>query len=1004
MKIIKSFFVPYQQPTNPLSSRNLSSTQSFPSDNPKSTKPLRIIYHNCGGIRGKIKNLYVDAKSCDFDIIIITETWLNDSYTNEEILDNDWTIYRNDRDYKATGLSRGGGVLVAVRNSFSNVGISTIPSKFFEHTFIKITINSKSTYIGAVYIPPNSLESTYNEFYASFHTIHGNLLENDNIFIFGDFNRPNLAFVADESDNRLLPMNFIDDIDFSIIDSFYSNDIQQICKNPNENGRWLDLIFSNDYDNVDVKSANSAENLFSNTLHHTATVVELTATAATFEKSYNKRVVYDFINSDFVSINNAISLIDWTELGLSKDVDNMVKVFYSKIFDIFELHVPKIIKKDKLSEPWLDKNLRTLRNRRNKLYNKINQKIKNNKSPDEELVQKHKELASEFSLKAHEAYNKYVISIGQTLITEPKKFFDFVNLKRNSSGYPSSMFMGDTISSCPSVICDLFADRFREVYNPSDIDTSTENNITTTASPILNSFSLTSEEIYNELVNLDMKKGPGPDLIPPSFLSNCAHQLSIPLSLIFNKSLSLGIFPSLWKSSYLIPIYKNGDKCNVANYRGIAILSSIPKLFEKIICDKMSSIINPLLNDQQHGFRKGRSTTTNLMLFTSYLLCNMEKGHQIDAVYTDFSKAFDRVNHSILISKLRKLGIAGPMLSWLTSYLSNRTQYVKFQGHISSEISASSGVPQGSHLGPLLFNIFICDLSEHLKDIPHLFYADDLKIYHIISTSLDLLFFQSKLKDLEKWCIINKLHLNVSKCHSISFSRKRNSLMHNYQLNNMLLLRVTQITDLGIILDDKLSFKNHYEKIISKAKMLLGFIKRRAKEFNNVWVTKSLFCALVRPILEYACPIWDPHFQVHIDRIESIQKQFLLFALRDLYDPADYVNLPSYNVRLKSINLIPLSSRRTILTSCFTLDVLNGNIDVFSIVNKIKFNDDVRQTRHTTLLKVYSHQKEYARNEPINRCCFTFNTHSSHYSPQIPKSTFKTNLFKSLTLPSPINT
>lgn len=942
-------------------------------------------------MRGKIKNLFIDATSSPYDIIIITETWLNESYNNEEILNSDWTIYRNDRDYNASGLSRGGGVMIAVRSTTSHCNVSTVQSRHFEYKFINILNNNTNLYIGAVYIPPNSDESIYNEFFNSSQKIIDSMSENDKIFIFGDFNRPKLHFLKDDLDNHLLPVNFTDEIDFSLIDLFYSNDIQQINGFPNSNGRWLDLVFTNTYDEATVSTADSTFNLFPNSKHHTAIIVELPTSQVSYNKSYNKKVVFDFKNANYEDINKALAAINWTDMLSSNDIDHNSSVFYREIFNIIELNVPKIVKKDKLTEPWLSKDLRALRNRRNKLY----LQIKNNPNPGAELIQSHQKLASEFSSRSREAYGCYINNLSQNLITDPKKFFDFVNIKRKCNGYPSTMFKDNISSSEPSNICDMFAARFREVYR---LPSKSNKNIPQSTSSIINCLSLTGEEILKELLNLDMNKGPGPDLIPPSFLHNCAQQLSVPLTLIFNNSLSLGTFPSDWKSSFLTPIYKSGDKCNIDNYRGIAILSAIPKLFEKLVYDKISSIINPLLNEQQHGFRKGRSTTTNLMLFTSDVLCDMEKGHQIDAVYTDFSKAFDSVDHNLLKFKLNSFGITGPILNWLVSYLNNRTQFVRFQGLISSAINVTSGVPQGSHLGPLLFNIFIKDLSECLKNIPHLFYADDLKLYKIITDMSDTNFFQTKLQHLEDWCNDNKLELNVNKCHVISFSRKKSTLLHNYHINGTPLHRVNHIRDLGILLDVKLSFTCHFDQIISKAKKMQGFIKRRAKEFNNVWVTKSLFCALVRPILEYACPIWNPFFQIHIDRIESIQKQFLLFALRDLYNPTEFSNLPSYADRLKILNIIPLSSRRTLLTSCFTLDVLKGNIDVTSIVNRIKFNDDVRRTRHTSLLKTYPHTKEYARNEPINRCCIIFNTHSKLYSPNISKNLFKSNFIRSLTI------
>jgi len=409
-------------------------------------------------------------------------------------------------------------------------------------------------------------------------------------------------------------------------------------------------------------------------------------------------------------------------------------------------------------------------------------------------------------------------------------------------------------------------------------------------------------------------------------------------------------------------------------------------------------MLDPYLNEQQHGFRNGRSTTTNLMIFTSFILCEMQKGFSVDAIYTDFSKAFDRVDHGILIKKLKKYGISGPILSWISSYLSERSQIVKFQGRLSKTIKVLSGVPQGSHLGPLLFLIFISDLSIVLNDVDHLLFADDLKIYKSISNPADAEFLQNKINVLYNWCSKNKLVLNVGKCNVITFSRKnkKNIAHYEYIINKTKLSRVDNILDLGIVLDYKLLYISHFDMIIGKANQLLGFIKRRAKEFNNVWVTKTLYCSLVRSILEYGCIIWDPDSETQSKRLESIQKQFLLFALRNLFDPRDYVNLPSYNNRLKILGLTSLSHRRKVNTACFVFDVLSENINVEFISNRITLNQPIRTTRHTNFLVQYNHRTYYALNEPINRCSMTFNSFSHLYHQGISKNSFKSLILQNM--------
>lgn len=174
----------------------------------------------------------------------------------------------------------------------------------------------------------------------------------------------------------------------------------------------------------------------------------------------------------------------------------------------------------------------------------------------------------------------------------------------------------------------------------------------------------------------------------------------------FNEFLSLnasGIFPDRWKISYLTPIHKSGCRNNVENYRGVAILPTIGKLFEALVYVRLTMDLSVTISSNQHGFRKGRSTSTNLAQFVNYALNSMESCAQVDAIYTDIRKAFDQVWHRYLIQKLKEVGVQPCLLDWIKSYLENRVQCVNMLGWISSTFSVTSGLPQGSHLGPLLF-------------------------------------------------------------------------------------------------------------------------------------------------------------------------------------------------------------------------------------------------------------------------------------------------------------
>ena len=432
-------------------------------------------------------------------------------------------------------------------------------------------------------------------------------------------------------------------------------------------------------------------------------------------------------------------------------------------------------------------------------------------------------------------------------------------------------------------------------------------------------------------------------------------------------------FYKSFKASYITPIHKSGNRNDILNYRGIAIISTIPKLFEKLVADKLSGVISETMNEQQHGFLKNKSTNTNLVVYTSSIINRMEKSKQIDAVYTDFSKAFDRVNHKILLTKLSCMGFSNNILKWIGSYLNGRTQQVKFQGKLSKIVSVTTGVPQGSHLGPMLFNIFIRDLSFVLSDVDHILYADDLKLFHTIDTIQDAAFVQDKINTLKEWCDFNDLQLNPKKCQVISFCRRSDVMKFNYVINSDVLNRVTEINDLGVILDSKMTFKPHWNSTLARAYHLLGFIKRRDKEFNNLWVTKTLYVNYVRSVLEYGSVVWMPYTDEYIKQFESVQKQFLLFALRNVFDPSDYLNLPKYEHRLNIIQLETLNFRRNLLGACFTFDILENNIKVNKLNEAVKIND-YRLTRHSRFLLEPLHQTCYGRNEPITRNIRLFNS------------------------------
>lgn len=388
---------------------------------------------------------------------------------------------------------------------------------------------------------------------------------------------------------------------------------------------------------------------------------------------------------------------------------------------------------------------------------------------------------------------------------------------------------------------------------------------------------------------------------------------------------------------------QKGCKRDVSNYRGIAALCAVSKLFELIVLEFITHNCSLYISETQHGFMPKRSTTTNLLSYISFVTRCIQDRLQVDAIYIDLSAAFDKINHKIAVAKLEKLGFSGAFLSWLRSYLVGRTMSVKIGDCISSPFFVSSGVPQGSHLGPFIFLLYINDVNLSLECFK-LSYADDFKLYNVIKCDNDTALLQKQLDVFVVWCKNNKMILNASKCSSISFSRKHTITEFNYHIGEVTLNRVKSIKDLGVMVDYKLTFNDHISYIVSKASKSLGFIFRVAKHFSDIHCLKSLYCSLVRSVLEYAAIVWAPFYQNSIQRIESIQRKFLRFALRNLHwrDP---LHLPSYIDRCQLIHLNLLSTRRDVCKLLFVSDLIQCRIDCSNLSEKLNFDIHIRTLR-----------------------------------------------------------
>lgn len=707
--------------------------------------------------------------------------------------------------------------------------------------------------------------------------------------------------------------------------------------------------------------------------------------------------VYEYGKADLFEIKRRLNHIDWQTL-FEKDtiVDNALHKFYSVFYEIIDLYIPKRKRRrhNTRDPPWFTKELKTLRNRKQRAHKNFKSSV--GTIDEQKFWLKYLEICDNLNSSLTIAQEEYHRKVENDIKSNSKQFFAYVKTKQKSNNFPSSMYLGDKVGNNSEDICNLFADFFESVYTffpEADRDREYFSNLPEPHSNIMLR-ELSLDEIKEAIKGIDGSKGPGPDGIPPLIIKNLTDELTEPLFRLFNLSLSTRKFPSEWKKSFLVPIFKSGKKSSIENYRGVAIISCIPKLFEAIVNVKLFNQLKHVISENQHGFFKGRSTATNLLQFVTFSLKAMDNGNSVQTLYTDFSKAFDRIDIPMLLFKLEKIGIENTLLEWLGSYLTNRTQLVKFNGKTSRCINVSSGVPQGSHLGPLLFILFINDVSLFSKHIKILSYADDMKLYMEIVSPSDINLFQSEVNIFHEWCEKSLLKLNIKKCNIVCYTRKHLDSNINISLGNQNVTRCNKIRDLGVILDSKLSFTEHYNSIIHKASNILSFIKRFTYNFNDPYTLKALYISYVRSILEYCSIVWSPYLVTHSDRIESVQKQFVLFALRKLGWSS--FPLPSYDSRCMLISLDSLAKRREFACLSFVNDIVSNRIDSPVILQNINFYAPGRALRTRSLFLENAHRTNYAKNCPINRIMKTYNTHSETIDLTMTKNSLKKHFFRNI--------
>lgn len=375
------------------------------------------------------------------------------------------------------------------------------------------------------------------------------------------------------------------------------------------------------------------------------------------------------------------------------------------------------------------------------------------------------------------------------------------------------------------------------------------------------------------------------------------HNVEIVSPIIQNATNTIaltGRFPDDWKTSFISPIPKKGSSVNVENYRGIAMQSCIPKIMDKFITKLLYEFLGDTISGNQHGFRKGKSTTTNLIEITQ-LIHNNSKQSQIDVIYFDYSKAFDHIRHDLLAVELCKLSMPYNFYRLIMNFVIGRKYILKVDNIIRNiEIEPKSSVPQGSHFGPVLYILFTNDVG-----LDELCYADDTKLYQVINNMNDRNLLQAKFIKLENWADENGLTLNPTKTYHVSYGKR---ILHSmYFLKNQIIAETDIVRDLGVYFDKGLTFKYHIDHINKRALQMIGAARRYVTGINHPILMARIYGTYIQPILEYCSVVWNQNRLTYNNSLTLVHKKVTRITL-NIYHNMDQNRYIAYDKRCDILN------------------------------------------------------------------------------------------------------
>merc|ERR1712035_97554 len=499
---------------------------------------------------------------------------------------------------------------------------------------------------------------------------------------------------------------------------------------------------------------------------------------------------------------------------------------------------------------------------------------------------------------------KFEKGIVEKSVEEPKILYAHINSKMKVKNKLQRLRVDGEIHESDRAMCEALNQCFHTVFTMEEAWEEDIMGDEVEEDKRLNSISVSRTEVLKKLKELDIRKAVGKAEISGWVLKECAEELSHPITTLFESSLKQGRIPYQWKLADIIPIFKKGDKEVPLNYRPVSLNSIICKILERIIREQWVDYLerNRLISDKQFGFRSKRSCVANLpSLYDRVTEVLQEREGWMDCVYLDLKKVFDKVPHGRLKWKLRvRGGIGEKLLEWMEDFLEGRKMRTVVRGEKSSWRDVISGVPQGSVLAPIIFIVYINGLSEGVTSYMNMF-ADDAKIQRRITDKESVEALQSDLEKIHCWSHKWQMEFNSSECSVIHMGESQKRELTTYKLGKKELQKAEKEKDLGLTITKNLEPGEHIANVVKKAYAWLANAKM-AFNYMDCDMAKILITQHVRPKLEYAAVVWNPHLKKDVAKLEKVQ--------RDITRRVPGIQGLMYEERLEKLEIAPLEERR----------------------------------------------------------------------------------------------